>query len=801
MNLLDLFVNISVEDDASKEVSSVGDKIKGTLGTAAKAAGAAVAAVGAGAVAIGKSALDAYASYEQLVGGVDKLYGDASGKLQAYASDAYRTAGMSANQYMEQATSFSSSLISSVGGDVQEAADLTDLAMRSISDNVNVFGSNMEDVQNAFQGFAKGNYDMLDNLKLGYGGTQAEMQRLVQEAANMTDAQEELGVTVDGTSMSFGNIVKAIAVVEQNMGVMGTTTKEAAGTIEGSMAMASAAWDNFLTGLANPDADLGELTDQLLESVGNVVSNVVPRVAEIADGMIDSLPEIFSTVGEVLGPVIRDALIKAWNIGAEALSDFGIDIPQIDTEDVETALGAVNDAITTLKDNADWLVPSLGAAVGAIGGFQVATTVAGVVQGVATAIQTWKTANEGLTISQTILNAVMNANPFVMVATIIGMLVGALVTLWTTNEDFRNAVTEAWNSIKATAETVWNAVVNFFTVTVPEAINNMLTFFQDLPGNIAGFLSQVWTNVSTWASNMVSKALETGQNFLKNVVDFFNQLPGRVGYFIGQVLGSIVKWVLDMGQNATKAGSDFLNNVVNFITQLPGNVANFLSNVITNVGHWVLQMAQNARNAGMQFLQNVVNFVRDLPGNIANFLSNTISNVASFVSDFGGKALQAGQDFLTNIVNEVGKIPGRMLSIGRDIVEGVWNGIKNAAGWFSQQIGNFFGGIVDGAKAALGIASPSKVMRREVGRWIPAGVAAGIDDEADLPVESMDDMMGRLTASSTGRVSVAGGGSTVSELIAAVNSLHEDLGDIIADRTPVMTRREFSRSVRSVVVA
>lgn len=226
-------------------ISKLGSLGKSGLSIVSKAMTGAIAAVGTGAAAIIKSSLGVVANMEQQVGGVETLFKDSANTVIANANKAYKTAGMSANNYMETVTSFSASLLQSLGGDTAKAASYADRAIVDMSDNANKMGTNMRDIQNAYQGFAKQNYTMLDNLKLGYGGTQEEMKRLISDASKMTDVQKELGVTVDASSLSFGNIVNAISVVQKQMGITGTTSKEAATTIEGSVNSAKAAWENF----------------------------------------------------------------------------------------------------------------------------------------------------------------------------------------------------------------------------------------------------------------------------------------------------------------------------------------------------------------------------------------------------------------------------------------------------------------------------------------------------------------------------------------------------------------------------
>lgn len=319
------------------------------LGTVARGVGA-VAAAGmtalTGAVtAIGGAALSAYADYEQLVGGVDTLFGSASGQLQAYAADAYKTCGMSANQYMTQATSFAASLVSSCGGDVAKAADYANMAMGDMSDNVNKMGSNMVDVQNAYQGFAKQNYTMLDNLKLGYGGTKEEMERLIADANKLREAQ---GKNADLTIDSYADVVEAIHTVQENMGITGTTAKEAATTISGSIGMAKAAWENFITGLGRDDVDFSQLTEQLLTSIGAVATNVAPRVAQIGQGIIQAFPIVLAGLGAVLAPIVSEALATAWNIAVQALAGIGIHLPEVDASQILSAFQTVADVASTV---------------------------------------------------------------------------------------------------------------------------------------------------------------------------------------------------------------------------------------------------------------------------------------------------------------------------------------------------------------------------------------------------------------------------------------------------------------------
>lgn len=299
MNLFELFIKIGVDDQASDKISSLSSKLGNGLKTAAKIGTAAVAAAGTAIVAIGKQSIEQYAEYEQLVGGVETLFKTSSGRVMEYAENAYKTAGLSANAYMETVTSFSASLLQSLGGDTAAAVEYADMAITDMSDNANKMGTSMEMIQNAYQGFAKQNYTMLDNLKLGYGGTQAEMKRLIADAAELSD-------TVDAQSMSFDNIVEAIHVVQTEMGITGTTAKEASTTIQGSLASMKSAWQNLLTGVADDNANLEVLVSNFVDSVVTAGSNIIPRVKIIIDG----LSKIISEAANKLVPLVLNTIVE-----------------------------------------------------------------------------------------------------------------------------------------------------------------------------------------------------------------------------------------------------------------------------------------------------------------------------------------------------------------------------------------------------------------------------------------------------------------------------------------------------------
>lgn len=318
MNLFELFVKIGADtteankgiDEVGQKTSGLGEKLKSGLATAGKVAVAGVAAGATAIGALGTKAVAAYADYEQLVGGVETLFKDSQDQVMDYANNAYKTAGLSANEYMETVTSFSASLLQSLGGDTSAAADKANLAITDMSDNANKMGTDMTSIQNAYQGFAKANYTMLDNLKLGYGGTQAEMERL------LADAEKISGIKYDISS--YADIVDAIHVVQTEMGITGTTAKEAASTIQGSFGMMKSAWQNLVTGMADPSQDLGVLVGNFTDSVVIAGNNLIPRIQELLPRIVEATTSLIGTVSEqlpaILGTVLPSLVEGATNL-------------------------------------------------------------------------------------------------------------------------------------------------------------------------------------------------------------------------------------------------------------------------------------------------------------------------------------------------------------------------------------------------------------------------------------------------------------------------------------------------------
>ena len=595
MNLLDLAVKITCDDQASGEVDKIGDGIKNKLGIAAKAGVAAVAAVGTATVAIGNTALDAYSNYEQLVGGIDTLFKASSGKMQQYAANAYQTAGVSANRYMEISTSFAAALISSLGGNTEAAADMANTAITDMSDNANKMGTSLETVQEAYMSLSRGNYEMLDSLKLGYGGTKAELQRLLADAEEFSAAQ---GRVRDFSVDSYSDIVEALHIVQDEMGITGTTAEEAATTIEGSVNKAKAAWDNWLAGLGNEDADMGGLTDQLVQSVVIAGENIIPRVGQI----MATLGQTVADNAPGVGLYLRNALI---NVLPESVQG-----PMRDAfAGVDKVVGKLesvfNDNLKPAADAADSVFSAIGSGVKTFGD-NVNDLVLPAIDQLSPAFNDF-------------FGAIQTAQPLLeFIANIIGAGLAAAISVAI---KLFGAITEVVAFVITGFEQLYEdisgfvtGVVQFFTVDLPNAIDALVQWFAQLPGNIAEFLSTVIANVAEWVANMASNAVSAGSRFISGIADFMSALPGKIASWLSDVISKVVGWVSQFASNAASAASQFASKLIDGLASIPGKVTSIGSNIIQGMVKGVTSAAGRLIDSVKGAVDDAINAAKNLLG-------------------------------------------------------------------------------------------------------------------------------------------------------------------------------------------
>lgn len=337
-----------------KEINSAGNKVKsgfsklGSIaGTAMKGVSVAVGAAATAVTGLVTASVNAYAEYEQLVGGVDTLFKDSSKKLQEYANEAYKTAGLSANEYMSTVTSFSASLLQSLGGDTEKAADYANQALIDMSDNANKMGTSMESIQYAYQGFAKQNYTMLDNLKLGYGGTKEEMQRLLEDAQKLTGVKYDIS--------NFADVTQAIHAIQTELGITGTTAKEASSTIEGSLNSVKGAWNNLLVGITNPDADWDKLIQNLVDTVTTAGENILPAIKSALVGVSALIRDLFPMIAKEIPALVAEILPQLVQTGASILQSIMSGIQQ----NLPLLINSALQIITTIAQTILQMLPQI----------------------------------------------------------------------------------------------------------------------------------------------------------------------------------------------------------------------------------------------------------------------------------------------------------------------------------------------------------------------------------------------------------------------------------------------------------
>lgn len=687
--LLDLMVKISADDSEFQNkvggISGAFGKISGFAKAAAGVTTAAVGAAATGIAALTKSAVSGYSDYEQLIGGVQKLYGNMGKDLQTYAADtgqsvdkarsewqkledaqnlvannakqAYQTAGMTANEYMETATSFSASLINSLSGDTVKAAQQTDVAMRAISDNVNTFGSNMDDVTNAFKGFSKQNYTMLDNLKLGYGGTKTEMERLIKDANEWGKANGEASnLSID----SFSDVVTAIQQIQEKQNIAGTTAREASTTIEGSINMTKAAWENLVAGLANPDADIAQLIDNLVNSATQAATNLVPVIERALSGIVQLIDNLI--------PVIAQKL------------------PELATQ----------------------LLPSLLSAA--------IKLVAGLVQAL-----------------PGILQAVVQA-----VVTVV--------------QSLGTQITEQGGNFLAAAQSLGQNLLTGIQTTLPQLIQQGISALQ-------GFLD----GITAALPNVLAKGVEI-YTWLVNGI--YSSLPQMITT-AGQVVLQFVTFILQNLPSILDAGAKMVLAQINGILN---NLPAMAAAAGQMIGKFIATVVANFPAIFAKGIEIVVKIAAALIASIPKVVSATVTLIKNIVSGF------TSYDWG---------------SIGHNVIQGIANGISNAVGIVADAARSAAKSAFEAAKNFLGIESPSRLMRDEVGKYISFGMAAGIDDYSDSAVQSMTNMAQNVSDAaavsmqtdsdvSSGSISGASGPVTIN-VYARENDNLTDLAERISD--------------------
>jgi tape measure domain-containing protein len=550
----------------------------------------------------------------------------------------------------------------------------------------------------------------------------------IQDYTGLTQAAGNLNAVAGGNADTFKSVAMVLTqtagagkLTTENWNQLADAIPGASGKLQEALQQNGAYTGNFRDAMAQGQITADEF-NQAIMSLG---------FTDAAQQAATSTSTFEGAMGNMQAAV-TDGLMQIYDaIGSENVTGFINTI----SDGVSKVIPPIKKGISWLKDNLPTIAPLLAGISTALGGIMAAQKVEAMVS----AFRSWKTATEGMTVAQRLLNAAQLASPIGLVVGLVAGLIAAIVVLWNTNEGFRDAVMDVWNGIK--------------------------DFIGDAIQAIGGFFSNLGTTIS--------------------------QLPQMFPDWLNNVIDTVTDWVSYMASNAALAGSQFVHNVETFIQNLPTDIASFLGNVISNVVGWASNMASNATRAGSQFLSNAVNFVSQLPGRIASFLGNVISNLGSWAGNMASKGAEGARNMFNAVVNGLTSLPSRVLSIGGDIVRGIWNGISGAAGWLAGKVKSFASGILGGMKDALGIHSPSRLFRDQVGKYIAQGIGEGFTDEMGSVVGQMQDAMPDPSAfvSDTqmayGGYSAAGtvaNSSVVDAVIEALGRVHIVLDDEVAGK-------------------
>ena len=569
------------------------------VGTGMVVAGTAVAGL------VGK-ATSAYAEYEQLVGGVDTLFKESSAKVQAYAEKAYETAGMSANEYMNTVTSFSASLLQSLGGDTEKAADKADVAIRDMSDNANKMGTSMESIQNAYQGFAKQNYTMLDNLKLGYGGTKEEMERLLSDAEKLSGQEFDIS--------SYADVVDAIHIVQEEMGITGTTAKEAAGTISGSMSSVKGAWTNLVTAMASDDLPLDEYIDKFVNSATTMVSNMLPRIQKALGGvvqLIDQLaPVIIGKIPELLSQLLPSVVEAATGI-IESIVNILPNLVQAVLDMLPALIDGfvtiINGIIGALPAIVDALVSALPTLIPLLvdGLVSIIVALCGMLTDILQPI-----IDHLPDIIISIVDALANNLP-ILIEGLISLVIGIVEALPLIIQGLVDAlptiieavVTGLFNARMALIEGAIK-LVGAIVSALPEIMQSLREALPQVFLGIWNGVKNIFSGVPDWFKNIFNSAYEGIKKIWSSTKDYFS----NIWKGIKNAFGAVGTWFKDTFSDAWQKVKDVFSTGGKVFDGIKDGIANVFTTVVNKIIggiNKVIAVPFNALNTVLEKIKNV----------------------------------------------------------------------------------------------------------------------------------------------------------------------------------------------------
>lgn len=742
-------------------------------------------------VNLGKTALSSVGALEQNVGGVETLFGDTADAVIAAADRAYQTAGMSANDYMSTVTSFSASLLQSLGGNTEEAAKVADMAIIDMADNANKMGTSMDMIQNAYQGFAKQNYTMLDNLKLGYGGTKTEMERL------LADAQKLTGVKYDINNLN--DVYQAIHVIQEEMGITGTTAKEASETLEGSMAATKAAWDNFMNG--SGDAD--QLADAFATAADNIVKNlaeIIPRFAEtlpaLAGAIVSQIPGLAAAIvpavlsaGQSILEQARDA-VTAFDFVAAAedvvqkITDF------ISSDGLGSFLGCLVDIFTGIVNGISSMLPVLLPALVELIAYTVTTLIDQLPALLECALQLIIGLADGLLAALPVLVAALPE----IINSVVSFLVAAAPQILQAGITLLLALVDALptviDALIAALPQIIESTVSTLVAAAPQIVQAGITLLLALIEAIPVIVPQIVAALPQIITAIINGLIAAGPQVLASAQEVWGQITAAVpqliadiGAAVPEIINGIVNglaagasavWdaACQLGSNIlggiksflginspstvmAEQGNYIIQGLLNGLETMPDavnqlfrstldSITTWGADMVARIGEWGANMATAAGTAMNTMVQTVIQWVQQLPEKVWVWLVNTANKLNQWTIQLVQKGQAAATGLVNAVLDGVRTLPSLMVSVGSDIVQGLWNGISAGWSWLTNKVADLAQSLLQAAKNALDIGSPSREFRDEVGRWIMPGIGEGIDKSMPETLQNLKARAGEL---------------------------------------------------------
>lgn len=601
-----------VGDEAKNTDSKLGEMASKGLSGAGKALIGFTLAAGAAGTALVGSVIKSAADFEQNLGGIETMFGNSADKMRQYASEAYKTAGLSANEYMSQATSFSAALLKGLGGDTKAAADLANQAMIDMSDNANKFGSDIGSIQMAYQGFAKQNYTMLDNLKLGYGGTASEMARLINDSGVLGSTMQVTAQNVN--EVSFDKIIEAIHKTQEGMGIAGTTAKEATETISGSIGMLKSSFANLLTGLGRTDENVGQLAGHVIESLTQVITNIAPIIKNIGENMTSlgpKLGEMMNSLVRVFGDILPGIVEAGTHIVGGLLQGISSALPGI--------AKAIVPALTSITSMLATQLPLLiEAGVKALASFM---------EGFTKAIpQLMPVAIDGLI---QIVKAIIDNAPLLMDASL--QLISALI------EGIVGAIPQIIEAMPALVQALVDGLLQNLQLLIDAGIKLFLALVQALPQIIDALVSAVPQIITALINGFLGAIPQLIDGGIKLFTALIGALPQIIATLVGaipQIIGGIVGAIAGGYGQVLSAGYNLLTGIVGNIGGVIGNVVGaipgIISGIVGAIGSGFGAMVDAGRNLLSGLWSGISGSVGWLMDKVAGVASRIVGGIKGF---------------------------------------------------------------------------------------------------------------------------------------------------------------------------